>query len=192
MWSLEVIDGGHNHEETDPDACPSLRREERNQDMLDRLDSATKGGLNVLRQFEYMLTSIVGATPREFFAEERLNNPSTLLSPQDIYNAKKKLRSRRLGRYTPTQALLKHLDHDNWFVKVKLRKETKEIQRLFFLSKKSGQLLLKNHEVLIMDCTYKTNKYRISLLTIVGHTAIDTTFHVGFAFLSSESPEDYA
>ena len=68
-------------------------------------------------------------------------------------------------------------------MKVELKKDTKEIQRLFSLNKKSGQLLLKDHEVLIMDCIYKTNKYRTSLLT---------TFHAGFAFLSSESPDDYA
>lgn len=30
------------------------------------------------------------------------------------------------------------------------------------------------------------------LLTIVGHTSIGTTFHVGFAFLESERSEDYA
>jgi hypothetical protein len=87
---------------------------------------------------------------------------------------------------------LKHLDHDNWFVKVKLRKDTKEIRRLFFINKKSGHILSKNSEILIMDCTYKTNKYRMPLLTIVGHTSIGTTFHVGFAFLESERPEDYA
>jgi len=30
------------------------------------------------------------------------------------------------------------------------------------------------------------------LLTIVEHTSIDTTFHVGFAFLELERPKDYA
>jgi len=52
--------------------------------------------------------------------------------------------------------------------------------------------LSKNFEVLVMDCTYKTNKYKMPLLTIVGQTSIGTTFHVGFAFLESERPEDYA
>jgi len=143
-------------------------------------------------QCRSILISIIGIAPREFLSAERLNNPSSLLTPQDIYNAKKKIRGERLGKYTPTQALLKHLDHDNWFVKVKLRKDTKEIRRLFFINKKSGHILSKNSEILIMDCTYKTNKYRMPLLTIVGHTSIGITFHVGFAFLESERPEDYA
>lgn len=43
-----------------------------------------------------------------------------------------------------------------------------------------------------MDCIYKTNKYRMPLLTIVGHTSIGTTYHVGFAFLESERSKDYA
>lgn len=42
-----------------------------------------------------------------------------------------------------------------------------------------------------MDCTYKTNKYRMPLLTIVGHTSVGSTFIVGFAFLEKETKEYY-
>ena len=42
-----------------------------------------------------------------------------------------------------------------------------------------------------MDCTYKTNKYRLPLITVVGTTAINTSFYVGFAFLRQERTEDY-
>jgi hypothetical protein len=190
VWGFEVTNGEHNHEETDPKACASLRTKEHDRALLNRLDAASKAGMYA-PHCGSTLTSIIGIAPREFLASERLNNPSSLLIAQDIYNAKKKIRGERLGKYTPTQALLKHLNHDRWFVKVKLRKDTKEIRRLFFLNKKSGHILRKNFEVLVMDCTYKTNKYKMPLLTIVGQTSIGTTFHVGFAFLESERPEDY-
>ena len=43
-----------------------------------------------------------------------------------------------------------------------------------------------------MDCTYKTNKYKMPLLVIMGHTALSTSFYVGFAFLEGEEEEDFA
>ena len=42
-----------------------------------------------------------------------------------------------------------------------------------------------------MDCTYKTNAYRMPLCIINGVTALNTTFYIGFAFLSHETVEDY-
>ncbi len=137
------------------------------------------------------LTSIIDIVSREFLASERLNNPSSLLTAQDIYNAKKKIRDKRLGKYTSTQALLKHLNHNRWFVKIKLRKNTKKIRRLFFLNKKSEHILSKNFEILVINCIYKTNKYKMSLLMIVKQTSIGTTFYIVFAFLESERPENY-
>jgi len=76
-------------------------------------------------------------------------------------------------------------------VKVKLRKKTKEIKTLFFVHKGMTELLYNNPEVLIMDCTYKTNRYRMPLLTICGVTSLGTTFIVGFAFVHKETKEYY-
>jgi transposase-like protein len=48
-----------------------------------------------------------------------------------------------------------------------------------------------NWEVLIIDCTYKTNKYGMPLCIIFGVTALNTTFYVAFAFISSEHSDSY-
>ena len=40
--------------------------------------------------------------------------------------------------------------------------------------------------VLIMDCTYKTNKYRLPLMEIIGVTSTDMTFSVAFVYLKVE------
>ncbi|GAU16800.1 hypothetical protein TSUD_200430 [Trifolium subterraneum] len=42
-----------------------------------------------------------------------------------------------------------------------------------------------------MDCTYKTNKYRLPLLEIVGTTSTNLTFNVGFAYMESEKTDNY-
>ena len=132
-----------------------------------------------------------GQTPAEIITSERQNYPDTKLIPQDIYNAKKHIRKKKLGRYTPTQALLKALHRQRWFVKIKLRKHTYEVKRMFFVDKDVAKILSQNSEILILDCTYKTNRYKMPLMTIAGQTALGTTFLIGFAFLSGEKQSSF-
>ena len=58
--------------------------------------------------------------------------------------------------------------------------------------KTSKKLLARNYEVLIMNCIYKINKYKLSLLVIVGHICIGITFYADFCFLFDEIQKDYA
>lgn len=44
--------------------------------------------------------------------------------------------------------------------------------------------------VLIIDCTYKTNRYRLPLLEIIGVTSTDSTFSVAFAYLGYEREDN--
>ena len=62
---------------------------------------------------------------------------------------------------------------------------------MFFARKSSQELLKINYKVLILDATYKTNRYKLSLLIITGVTTLNTLFYVGFAFMSGENTEDY-
>ncbi|KAI8543066.1 hypothetical protein RHMOL_Rhmol08G0189400 [Rhododendron molle] len=45
--------------------------------------------------------------------------------------------------------------------------------------------------VLMMDCMYKTNRYKFPLLQIVGVTCTELTFNVAFAFIECEKEENY-
>jgi len=45
VWGFEVINGEHNHEETDLEACASLRTKEHDRALLNRLDAASKAGM---------------------------------------------------------------------------------------------------------------------------------------------------
>ena len=42
-----------------------------------------------------------------------------------------------------------------------------------------------------MDCTYKTNKFKLSLLVVVGTTCLNTTFYISFCFMANEKLESY-
>ncbi|KDO48940.1 hypothetical protein CISIN_1g047575mg [Citrus sinensis] len=53
------------------------------------------------------------------------------------------------------------------------------------------ELLKAFTNVLIMDCTYKVNKYKFPLLEIVGVTLTTMTFNVDFAYLESKREDNY-
>lgn len=136
--------------------------------------------------------NLADRTPGEILTAMRLNDPNTRLNAQDIYNAKKKIKSQRLGRFTATQHLLYSLANTKkFFARYEVDRETRRLQRLFFVNNDVKEILRKNSEVLVMDCTYKTNRYGMPLMVIMGHTAIGTSFYIGFAFLESEEQEDF-
>jgi MULE transposase domain len=56
---------------------------------------------------------------------------------------------------------------------------------------KHRKLLTKNPEILIMDSTYKTNRFRMPLLNLVGVTANNKLFYAGSIFMPSETEEDF-
>ena len=56
---------------------------------------------------------------------------------------------------------------------------------------KSIETLLANPDVLLMDCTYRTNRYKLPLLHIIGCTNLQTFFSAGFCFLRNETEQDY-
>ncbi len=62
---------------------------------------------------------------------------------------------------------------------------------LFFSHCQCLELLRSNPFFLVMDCTYKTNKYKMPLLQIIGSTALGSMFFVAFCFLSFETAESY-
>ncbi|KAL9564051.1 hypothetical protein ACKAV7_011825 [Fusarium commune] len=46
-------------------------------------------------------------------------------------------------------------------------------------------------DLLFLDCTYKTNKYGMPLLDMIGVDACQRSFCIAFAFLSGETEQDY-
>jgi len=46
--------------------------------------------------------------------------------------------------------------------------------------------------VLIIDCTYKTNRYRLPLMKIVGVTSTEMTFSIVFAYLKDEREDNFS
>ncbi|XP_045810534.1 uncharacterized protein LOC123904975 [Trifolium pratense] len=96
------------------------------------------------------------------------------------------------GSRTELQHLLQLLD-DAKYVSQNRRKDdgSDVLSDIFWAHPDSIKLLNLFPIVLVMDCTYKTNKYRQPLLEITGITSTNMTFVVGFAYMESEKTDNY-
>ncbi|XP_026398981.1 uncharacterized protein LOC113294820 isoform X2 [Papaver somniferum] len=69
--------------------------------------------------------------------------------------------------------------------------KTDELKDIFWAHPESLQLALGSHSVLIVDCTYKTNRFCSPLLRIVGVTSTGKSFTVAFIFMEAETEDHY-
>ena len=89
------------------------------------------------------------------------------------------------------QQLMKKLGECNYVEWHRCERATDCITDLFWAHPMAIELLNVFSHVLIMDCTYKTNRYRYPLLEIVGVTSTELTFSVAFVFMDHEYEDNY-
>ncbi|KAJ5195560.1 uncharacterized protein N7498_008998 [Penicillium cinerascens] len=132
-----------------------------------------------------------GYTTRQVLTGLREEDSSYALIPRDIYNRRKKLSTEFLAGRTPIQALLMELPKDNdWIFRHKLDYEG-HLTALFCIHRTSLEMLRRHPWVILMDCTYKTNRYGLPLLDIVGLVSTGQTCYIAFAFIQDEKQDTY-
>jgi hypothetical protein len=119
---------------------------------------------------------------------------------KDIYNKHLVYKLNQLKGITPTQALVRILEDEehNWEYDY-ITDEKGHVNTLFITNKKLIKLACAYPEVILIDCTYKTNKYCILLLYIMGVVLASnklkysngSNFLIGFIFLSGETEDEY-
>jgi hypothetical protein len=62
---------------------------------------------------------------------------------------------------------------------------------LFLTDIRSVEYLNQYYDILLLDCTYKTNKFDMLLLDILGVDNRNYRFSVGVCFLDSEVKDNY-
>jgi hypothetical protein len=88
--------------------------------------------------------------------------------PQDIYNQQAAIRQSFQGGQSATEALLSHLVEKSIYHVVELEALKNRLQRLFIACPNSIKHLQTNHDVLLLDNTYKTNRFDMPLLNSIG------------------------
>ncbi len=100
------------------------------------------------------------------------------------------MRREKLEFMTSVQALMHELDTNDWVYFFR-KNRFNQVSHLFF-SRESSQTILKaNYEMLIEDCIYKINKYKMLLMIIFDQIALHKTFYVVFCFMTKEKQNDY-
>ena len=87
---------------------------------------------------------------------------------------------------------MKHLtESKEKFVNHPKRAENKQLKFFFFIPNCIQKLFRENHEILLINCIYKINKYKISLSIIIGVIFLSIVFYVDFCFMQKEHHNDY-
>ncbi|XP_023754932.2 protein FAR1-RELATED SEQUENCE 5-like [Lactuca sativa] len=87
--------------------------------------------------------------------------------------------------------VLMSLLHTNDYVYEFTTGDSNELENLFFVHPTSWKIWRALPHVLIIDATYKTNKYNKPLVQIVGVTSTQKTFSIVFAFIHREKEANY-
>ncbi|OAE32239.1 hypothetical protein AXG93_1089s1040 [Marchantia polymorpha subsp. ruderalis] len=134
--------------------------------------------------------AFAGVAPRQILSTLRAEDPSLFAISKTVYNAKAKQRFEVLAGRSPIQALLDELQGSNYRFNVECN-SCGNVQRLFFAHPDSIAMAIRYSNVLLMDCTYKTNRFRMPLLVVIGRTGHNMSFFVAFAFLEGENSAEY-
>jgi len=172
-WHLTVVNAEHNHEPSDNMAGHSVAR---------RLT------LNQRRRTSEMLSA--GVAPRRILSTLGHQGEGFQAIAKTIYNEKTRLRKAELGDRPPLIALIHSLGEANYRFHYECNSDDQLIQ-LFFAHPRSVELAVKYPFILVMDCTYKTNRFRMPMLHVIGMTSFNTSFTVAVAFLKEETEPYY-
>ncbi|XP_071699208.1 protein FAR1-RELATED SEQUENCE 5-like [Rutidosis leptorrhynchoides] len=131
-----------------------------------------------------------GIPPRQILCSLRQRDPNLPANSRTIYNFNAKVRRENLGNRSMVDALFEELQVGGFWYDI-LYDEQGHITSFFFAHPLSIKLAKTFSDTFVMDCTYKTNRYHMPLLDIIGVSCFNTSFYSGFAFLEREDEESY-
>lgn len=173
-WTIDVKCGIHNHELAETLSGHSyvgrLSNEEKS-----LVDDMTK---NMVK-------------PRNILLTLKDRNVESLTTIKHVYNARQAYRSSIRGNRTEMQQLITLMERDQYVYRYRKAEDSDELRDVFWAHPDAITLVNTFHLVLIMDSTYKTCRYRLPLLEIVGVTSTEMTFSVAFAYLQSERADNF-
>jgi hypothetical protein len=123
-----------------------------------------------------------------------LQEEETKVCLKDLQNVLNRCRLEELQGKTPIEWLCDYLGSDHGAGQNFLSRDTREggnITKLFVVRENGIRHLLEYPDVLLFDCTYKSNRFKMPLLNICGATATRKTFQVAAVFMNGEKQDQY-
>ncbi|MBW0531200.1 hypothetical protein O181_070915 [Austropuccinia psidii MF-1] len=119
----------------------------------------------------------------QLFSQRESDRPLIL---QDIYNQAKKIKQDKLQGRNPIDSLIDTLKEEI-FVWSSKRDSEGHITSLFLIHPLAIKLLHGFPHLILMDCTYKTNKYQIPLFHIFGFRSSNKIFSWDFCLMKNKT-----
>jgi hypothetical protein len=139
-----------------------------------------------------------GMKAYHIYANHYGENPISLIIRRDIYNERANVRRQDLRNLALIHALFRFVLLTNEIKKEFISTFECEngvaggpLKYLFIMHDKHIKLLKANSEVLIADVTYKTNRFNMPLLNIVGMALNNMSFFAASVFFSGEIDADF-
>ncbi|XP_028102309.1 PKS-NRPS hybrid synthetase CHGG_01239-like [Camellia sinensis] len=174
-WTLNVVCGLHNH---------PVAEHLQGHSYAGRLSANEKSLLVDISK------SLV--RPKEILITLKQRDALNMSRMKIVYNIRHRCRVLQKAGRSQMQQLLGELAKHKYIERHRCEEGSMTVTDLFWVHPVSLDLLRTFPRVLIMDCTYKTNRYRLPLLEIVGVTATHMTFSVAIAYLQTERVDNYA
>ena len=119
------------------------------------------------------------------------NIRSNTFSKRNVHNAIYNFRKTLLNGRTPSERLIEDLQsNQDYFFSMKTD-ENNRVASFFFAKKDSIKVFRRFPDVLVMDATHKTNRYRMPLLEVSGLLSSNKTYILCAAFMKNETVADY-
>jgi hypothetical protein len=131
-----------------------------------------------------------GGMPRNQMRQLLIRNPSRGLKIKDIYNVNSKEKQQFYNDRTTMQVLKDLAADQSYSTRFEFSGENK-LTHATFVPSSSFKLIQTNGNVLQFDCTYKTNRYKLPLLHVVGITPLGTRYSACVSFVSGETEPDF-
>ncbi|KAK6207460.1 hypothetical protein QIS74_00794 [Colletotrichum tabaci] len=178
-WSIRAVGGkgrdSHNHPFNHATAFPRYRHQVL-QGKSEAIVNSWNSGIR-----PYQILAALHAEGKEYDG----------ITVRDILNLLAVHRRDQLGGKTPIEWLFAQLEDSSkyWY---RHKQDAKGHVTSLFIAPLSAIAMLRQHpDVLLMDSTYKTNRFNLPLFNVCGTTANNFAFQVASCFLSAEKEDNY-
>ncbi|XP_026410199.1 PKS-NRPS hybrid synthetase CHGG_01239-like [Papaver somniferum] len=173
-WKLWVFQGQHNHSPYDT-----------------LIGHSFSGRLNPEEKDLCISLSVNGVKPALILSTMKSRHSKNVSTARTIYNVKSKFRIKAMEGRTKMQKLLQLLDVHHYVTSNKRETNSGRVLELFWSHPDGSKLAQCFPTVLLLDCTYKTNRWSMSLFHAVGVTPTSLSFTIAYCFMSAEKTENY-
>jgi MULE transposase domain len=182
VWKLEIINGTHNHEHSEnPAVFGAIRKFFKDDTWKEKVAIDRRNNIQA----------------KQTYTVQYAENPGLQIIMRDIYNERRGSVREDLGNRPPIHALLFSLTTGrrakDWTCHYKTSNDEEggPLTHLFIMHNMHRQLLTQNPEVIVADCTYKTNRFNMPLLNLVGMTPTNKSFFAASCFMPGEREDHF-